>query len=92
VELIILLPIAAVPLAVMARGRRWTLGGVALWLTSLGFSTLWMVALWRDIDRADATGESGSIFAGLGWVIAAGAAAGCSVCVTRRRTRTVQAS
>ena len=87
VELVILLPIAVVPLAVMASRRRWTLGGVATWLASLGFLALWLVALSRDMDRADATGGSGSILAGFGWVIAAGVAAACSVLIARRRTQ-----
>jgi len=92
VVLIILLPIAVIPLVVMASQRRWTIGGVAMWLAGLGFLALWMVALWRDMDGVDATGESGSILAGFGWVIAACAAAACSVFTTRRRTRTVTKS
>ena len=86
VELVILLPIAVVPLAVMASRRRWPRGAIATWLTSLGFLALWLVALSSDMDRADATGGSGSILAGAGWAIAAGAAAACSVFIARRRT------
>jgi hypothetical protein len=92
VELIILLPIAVIPLVVMASRRRWTIGGVAMWLAGLGFLALWMVALWRDMDGVDATGESGSILAGFGWVIAACATAACSVFITGRRTDTVTKS
>ena len=83
-ELVILLPIAVVPLAVMAGRRGWSVGGVAMWLLSLGFLALWMAALSRDMDRADATGGSGSILAGSGWVLAASAAAACSVFIARR--------
>ena len=85
VELIVVLPIVIVPLALMADGRRWSVGGVALWLASLGFLVLWFVAAWRAFDRADAGLEEGSILAGGEWVIAACVAAAGSVLVTRRR-------
>ena len=90
VELVVVLPIVIVPLAAMADGRRWSLGGFALWLASLGFLVLWFVAAWRAFDRADAGLEEGSILAGGEWVLAAIAAAACSVLVTRRRRRTYE--
>jgi apolipoprotein N-acyltransferase len=88
VELIVVLPIALMPLVAMAEGRRWSLGGVALWLASLGFLVLWAVTAWRAFDRADAGLEAGSILAGGEWVLAALAAAACSVLVTWRRRPT----
>ena len=63
-ELIVVLPIALMPLVAMAEGRRWSLGGVALWLASLRFMVLWFVTAWRAFDRADAGLEAGSILAG----------------------------
>lgn len=84
-KFLVALPIAVMPLAAMAEGRRWSLGGVALWLAGLGFLVLWLVTAWRAFDRADAGLESGSILAGGEWVIAAGLAALGSVLVTRRR-------
>ena len=84
-ELIVVLPIALIPLVVMADGRRWSLAGVALWLASLGLLVAWFVAAWRAFDRADAGLEEGSIFAGGEWVIAALLAAAASVRLTRRR-------
>ena len=85
VELFVVLPIALMPLVAMAEGRRWSLGGVALWLAAIGFLVLWFVTAWRAFDRADAGLESGSILAGGEWVLAAIAAAACSVLVTWRR-------
>lgn len=85
-ELVVVLPIVVIPLVVMADGRRWSIGGVAMWLASLGFLALWFVVAWRAFDRADAGLEPGSIVAGTGWVIPACAAAACSVVISRRRT------
>jgi hypothetical protein len=87
-ELIVVLPIALMPLVAMAEGRRWSLGGLALWLAGLGFLVLWFVTAWRAFDRADAGLEAGSILAGGEWVIAACLAAAGSVLVTWRRRRT----
>jgi hypothetical protein len=64
VELIVVLPIALMPLVAMAEGRRWSLGGLALWLAGLGFLVLWFVTAWHAFDRADAGLEAGSILTG----------------------------
>jgi hypothetical protein len=84
VELVVVLPIAVLPPIAMAIWRRWSPAAVALWLASLALLVLWFVAAWRAFDRADAGLETGSILAGWGWVVAAAAAAACSVLVTGR--------
>ena len=50
-----MLPIALVPLVAMAEGRRWSLGGVALWLAGLGFLVAWFVCLGAAVLLADLT-------------------------------------
>ena len=78
------LPVLVVvgPPVVMAALRRWSLGGVALWLAGIGLG----VASLADMDRADATGGSGSIVHGIGWLVAAVAvAAACIVLAARPR-------
>lgn len=87
--LVVALPIgvAVVPPVVMAARRRWSPAGVALWLLALGLLAAWMAAGSADIDRADATGGTGSIWVGLGWLAGAAAAAAGSVTTVRRDTR-----
>ena len=64
------------PPVVMGALRRWSLSGVALWLAGIALVIAWGVAVLADMDRADATGGRGSIFHGIGWLVAAVAAAG----------------
>ena len=74
----------------MGAVRRWSLGGVALWLAGIALLVAWGAALFADMDRADATGGSGSILHGIGWLVAAVAAATASI-VLAARPRTVSA-
>lgn len=83
--LIIAVLIAVLPAAVMLGGRRWSVGGVALWVLSVGLLVLWVVALDRDMTQADEMGGPGSILAGVGWLIGGVATALASVLVTSRR-------
>jgi hypothetical protein len=77
----ILLPpaVALVPPIVMAGRRRWPLPAVALWLLAIGLLVAWSAAASADIDRADATGGEGSIWAGAPWLFAAAVAGGAAV-------------
>ncbi len=80
-----ILLIAVVPAAVMLDGRRWSVGGVVLWLLSVALLVLWIVALNQDMTHADETGGPGSILAGVGWLVGAVGTALASVSVTVRR-------
>jgi hypothetical protein len=83
--LVFVLLIAVVPAAVMIDGRRWSVGGVGLWMLSVALLVLWIVALDRNMTHADETGGPGSIWAGVGWLIGAGVTASACVAVTVRR-------
>lgn len=80
------LAIAVVPPVVMGAWRRWSPAGLVLWLLALGMLAAWMAAGSADIDRADATGGTGSIWAGVGWLLGAAAAATASAATVRRHT------
>ena len=84
------LAVVVVPPVVMAVRRRWSLIGAALWLAGIGLVVGWGVASSAEMDRVDATGESGSIFSEIGWLLAAAAAAIASV-VLASRSRSVRA-
>ena len=83
------LPVLVVvgPPVVMGALHRWSLSGVALWLAGIALVIAWGAALLADMDRADATGGSGSIFHGIGWLVAAVAAAGACVVLAARGPR-----
>ena len=55
------LAVAIVPPVLMAASRCWSPAGVALWLLALGLLAAWTAAGTADMDRADATGGTGSI-------------------------------
>lgn len=74
-----------VPPVVMAEQGRWSLPGVALWLSGVALAMGWVVASFVEMDRVDASGESGSIFSEVGWLVAAVAAATGSVVLAARR-------
>ena len=79
------LAVAIGPLVVMAVRHRWTVPSVGAWLLGLVLLGFWSAAGSADMDRADATGGQGSILAGVGWLVAAVAAAVAAVVLTRRR-------
>lgn len=79
--------VAVVPPVAMAASRRWSPAAVGLWGLALGLLAAWVAAASADMDRADATGGTGSILTGVGWLLAAAAAATGSVVTLRRRDR-----
>ena len=83
------MPVAAavVPPVVMAVQHRWPRAAVLLWVLGLVLLAGWVLAGTVDMDRADATGGTGSWLTGLGWLITAAGAATASVIVARRRAR-----
>jgi hypothetical protein len=81
------LAVAVVPPVAMASMHRWPPSAVALWVLGLGLLAAWTVAGATDIDRADATGGTGSLWAGLGWLIGSAVAAAGSVATVRRHYR-----
>ena len=80
------LPVLVVvaPPVVMAGSRRWSRSGVALWLVGVALAVGWGVAWNAGMDRADATGDSGSLVGELGWLVAAVAAATASIVLAVR--------
>ncbi len=87
VQLVLWSPLAVVgvPPVVMSVPRRWSLLGAGLWLTGVALAVAWIAALLVDMDRADATGQSGSILSGIGWLLAALAVATASIVLAARR-------
>ena len=85
-QFLLWLPVAvvAVPPVVMGVRRRRSLAGVALWLVGVALAVGWGVAWNAGMDRADATGESGSLVGELGWLVAAVAAATASIVLAVR--------
>jgi len=85
-QFLLWLPVAvvAVPPVVMGVRRRWSLAGVALWLVGVALAIGWVLAWSAGMDRADATGESGSLFGELGWLVAAVAVATASIVLATR--------
>ena len=79
--------VAVVPPVVMGVRRGWSVTGVVLWVLALGLLVAWSAAASADMDRADTTGGTGSILAGFGWLLTAGAVAAGSVATVRRDTR-----
>jgi len=77
--------VAVVPPVVMAVSQRWPWPAVAAYLVAVGLLAGSMAAASADIDRADATGGSGSILAGGGWLAAAVLAAAAAVLLVRSR-------
>ena len=82
--------VAVVPPVVMAVSRRGPWPAVGSYLVALGLLARWMAAGAADIDRADATGGSGSILAGVWWLVAAVVAATAAVLVVRSRAARAQ--
>ena len=78
------LAVVGVPPVVMGVRRRWSLLGAALWLAGVALAVAWVAAWLADMDRADATGESGNILSGIGWLLAALGAATASVVLAAR--------
>ena len=79
--------VAVVPPVLMAVRRCWSPAAVALWVLALGLLVASMAAVSADMDRVDATGGTGSILVGAGWLAGAALAATGSVVTVRRRTR-----
>ena len=85
----LLVLVVVAPPVVMAGSRRWSRSGVALWLVGIGLLVAWGAAVLADMDRADATGGSGSTSHGIGWLVAAVAVAGVCAVLAARRPRSL---
>ncbi len=79
--------LVVVPPVVMAALRRWSRSGVVPWLAGIALLVAWGAASVADMERADATGGSGSNSHGIGWLVAAVAVAGACVVLAARRPR-----
>jgi hypothetical protein len=90
-QFLLWLPVAvvAIPPVVMGVRHRWSAAGVALWLVVVALAVGWGAAWNAGMDRADATGESGSPSSDLGWLVGAVAAATASI-VLAARPRTLR--
>ncbi|RBY95145.1 hypothetical protein DQ237_15745 [Blastococcus sp. TF02-8] len=81
------LAVVALP-PILLLGRRGPIASsLLLYLASLALLAAWGVAWLADMDRADRTGDAGSMFAGGGWLLLAVAAATASVVVSLRHAR-----
>ncbi len=78
------LSVVVIPLLVMGAQRRWTVSGVALWLTAAALPVGWVVASVVEMDRVDPTGEAGRAFSEVGWLVGAVAAAVAAILLVAR--------
>ena len=86
---VLLMPCAAlaaavIPPLVMGARSRWTVPGVATWLTAVALAVDWGVASVVEMDRVDATGATGNAFSEVGWLVGAAAAATASIVLAVR--------